>query len=65
MCGNALSFLRIGGVDPQGKAFIMSAMMVRWGIVGCGDISSDFTLALTSLPKDEHKVIHYQLRGLK
>ncbi len=31
--------------------------MVRWGIAGCGEISNDFTLALTSLPKEEHKVI--------
>jgi len=35
---------------------------LRWGIIGCGKISTDFCIALLGLPKSEHSVTHVAAR---
>lgn len=41
------------------------ATPTRWGIAGCGMISSDFVLVLKSLPAEEHEVVAVAARSLQ
>lgn len=38
---------------------------LKWGILGCGKISHDFTTALSALPPGEHEVIACGARRLE
>lgn len=40
-------------------------MTLKWGILGCGKISSDFVNALTSFTEDQHKVVACAARSLE
>lgn len=40
-------------------------MALRWGIISAGAISHDFTTALSTLPKSDHKIIAVAARNLQ
>lgn len=39
-------------------------MLLKWGIAGVGNISADFTTALSTLPLEHHQVIAVASRNI-
>lgn len=58
-CGVCFASTRAG---RRGSSFTPVAIMaLRWGICSAGKISHDFTVALKSLPQEDHQVLHVHL----
>jgi dihydrodiol dehydrogenase / D-xylose 1-dehydrogenase (NADP) len=41
-----------------------SSRPTRWGVLGAGEISHDWTIAVSTLPKDEHQVVSVAARSV-
>lgn len=47
------------------KVLKVSKMTIRWGLVGCGQISEDFAKAMSTLDANEHQVVAVAARSGK